>query len=125
MGQRSEASPPAFEDTAGFGGQCGAGESIFGPSTSLLQVYILGHVPPGFFEKTQRKAWFRESFNEQYLKVVQKHHRVIAGQFFGHHHTDSFRMFYDNAGYSILREQPPPPPASSFLRPFQPVVFFP
>nr|XP_020034339.1 acid sphingomyelinase-like phosphodiesterase 3b isoform X2 [Castor canadensis] len=64
-------------------------------------VYIIGHVPPGFFEKTQNKAWFREAFNEEYVKVIQKHHDVIAGQFFGHHHTDSFRMFYDNAGAPI------------------------
>lgn len=61
-------------------------------------MYIIGHVPPGFFEKTRNKAWFREGFNEEYLKVVRRHHRVIAGQFFGHHHTDSFRMFYDSAG---------------------------
>ncbi|XP_026965293.1 acid sphingomyelinase-like phosphodiesterase 3b [Sagmatias obliquidens] len=64
-------------------------------------VYIIGHVPPGFFEKTRNKAWFREGPNQQYLKVVRKHHRVIAGQFFGHHHTDSFRMFYDDAGVPI------------------------
>ncbi|XP_057556926.1 acid sphingomyelinase-like phosphodiesterase 3b isoform X1 [Hippopotamus amphibius kiboko] len=64
-------------------------------------VYIVGHVPPGFFEKTRNKAWFREGFNQEYLKVVRKHHQVIAGQFFGHHHTDSFRMFYDDAGAPI------------------------
>uniref|UniRef100_A0A2K6DEU1 Acid sphingomyelinase-like phosphodiesterase n=1 Tax=Macaca nemestrina TaxID=9545 RepID=A0A2K6DEU1_MACNE len=61
-------------------------------------VYIVGNVPPGFFEKTQNKAWFQEGFNEKYLKVVRKHGRVIAGQFFRHHHTDSFRMLYDDAG---------------------------
>ncbi|XP_070116743.1 acid sphingomyelinase-like phosphodiesterase 3b isoform X1 [Equus caballus] len=71
-------------------------------------VYIIGHVPPGFFEKTRNKAWFREGFNEEYLKVVQKHHRVIAGQFFGHHHTDSFRMFYDDAGHGDLLREPEP-----------------
>ncbi|XP_040835624.1 acid sphingomyelinase-like phosphodiesterase 3b isoform X2 [Ochotona curzoniae] len=65
------------------------------------RVYIIGHVPPGFFEKTRDKAWFRNSFNEEYLKLVRKHHHVIAGQFFGHHHTDSFRMFYDDAGTPI------------------------
>lgn len=67
-------------------------------ATLSLQVYIVGHVPPGFFEKKRNKAWFWKSFNEEYLKVVGKHHRVIAGQFFGHQHTDSFRMFYDDAG---------------------------
>ncbi|XP_062961800.1 acid sphingomyelinase-like phosphodiesterase 3b [Cynocephalus volans] len=64
-------------------------------------VYIIGHLPPGFFEKTRNKAWFRESFNEEYLRVVRQHHGVLAGQFFGHHHTDSFRMFYDDAGVPI------------------------
>uniref|UniRef100_A0A8D1M7F6 Sphingomyelin phosphodiesterase acid like 3B n=1 Tax=Sus scrofa TaxID=9823 RepID=A0A8D1M7F6_PIG len=64
-------------------------------------VYIIGHVPPGFFEKTRNKAWFREDFNKEYLKLIHKHHRVIAGQFFGHQHLDSFRMFYDDAGTPI------------------------
>nr|XP_034359060.1 acid sphingomyelinase-like phosphodiesterase 3b [Arvicanthis niloticus] len=77
------------------------GDVLSNASRDEEMVYIIGHVPPGFFEKTQNKAWFRESFNEEYLKVIQKHHRVIAGQFFGHHHTDSFRMFYDNTGAPI------------------------
>ncbi|XP_036291425.1 acid sphingomyelinase-like phosphodiesterase 3b [Pipistrellus kuhlii] len=70
-------------------------------SSAGEMVYILGHVPPGFFEKKMHKMWFREGFNERYLQVVQRHHRVIAGQFFGHHHLDSFRMFYDDAGAPI------------------------
>lgn len=63
-----------------------------------LQVYIVGHVPPGFFEKKRGKPWFRRGFNQRYLEIVQKHHGVIAAQFFGHHHTDSFRMFYSDTG---------------------------
>lgn len=58
----------------------------------------MGHIPPGFFEKKRGMPWFRSGFNERYLKIVQKHHRVIAAQFFGHHHTDSFRMFYSDTG---------------------------
>lgn len=77
------------------------GDVLSNASRDGEMVYIIGHVPPGFFEKTQDKAWFRESFNEEYLKVVQKHHHVIAGQFFGHHHTDSFRMFYSSTGAPI------------------------
>ncbi|XP_066573829.1 acid sphingomyelinase-like phosphodiesterase 3b isoform X2 [Amia ocellicauda] len=65
------------------------------------KVYIMGHVPPGFFEKKRLKHWFRPQFNERYLQLVQKHHAVIAGQFFGHHHTDSFRMFYSQDGSPI------------------------
>ncbi|XP_007491519.2 acid sphingomyelinase-like phosphodiesterase 3b [Monodelphis domestica] len=60
------------------------------------KVYIIGHMPPGFFEKTRNKAWFRPNFNKRYMEIIKKHYRVIEGQFFGHHHTDSFRMFYDD-----------------------------
>lgn len=65
------------------------------------KVYIIGHVPPGFFEKKRSKPWFTAKFNEQYLKLIQKHHPVILGQFFGHHHTDSFRMIYNTDGSPI------------------------
>uniref|UniRef100_A0A667YID4 Sphingomyelin phosphodiesterase acid like 3B n=1 Tax=Myripristis murdjan TaxID=586833 RepID=A0A667YID4_9TELE len=59
-------------------------------------VYIIGHAPPGFFEKKRSKAWFTPKFNNKYLELIQKHHSVIFGQFFSHHHTDSFRMFYNS-----------------------------
>ncbi|CAL8358759.1 unnamed protein product [Arctogadus glacialis] len=65
-------------------------------SRNKEKVYIIGHVPPGFFEKKRSKPWFRPEFNQRYVDMVQKHHPVIQGQFFGHHHTDSFRMFYDS-----------------------------
>ncbi|XP_061452609.1 acid sphingomyelinase-like phosphodiesterase 3b [Rhineura floridana] len=65
------------------------------------KVYIIGHVPPGFFEKKRGKPWFREHFNRRYTEIIQKHHGVIVAQFFGHHHTDSFRMFYSNTGSPI------------------------
>lgn len=65
---------------------------------SVFKVYIVGHVPPGYFEKKRSKMWFRPNFNERYLELIQKHHAVIEGQFFGHHHTDCFRMFYSPDG---------------------------
>ncbi|XP_038613908.1 acid sphingomyelinase-like phosphodiesterase 3b [Tachyglossus aculeatus] len=65
------------------------------------KVFIAGHVPPGYFEKKRSQAWFREPFSQRYVELVRKHHGVIAGQFFGHHHTDSFRMFYDLEGVPI------------------------
>ncbi len=68
------------------------------PLFCLTQVYIIGHVPPGFFEKKRDKAWFRKEFNKRYIDLIQKHSAVIQGQFFGHHHTDSFRMFYSSNG---------------------------
>ncbi|KAM7083518.1 acid sphingomyelinase-like phosphodiesterase 3b isoform 2-T3 [Ciconia maguari] len=76
-------------------------ETLTNASRADEMVYIVGHIPPGFFEKKRGKPWFRSGFNERYLKIVQKHHRVIAAQFFGHHHTDSFRMFYSDTGSPI------------------------
>ncbi|KAM6371216.1 acid sphingomyelinase-like phosphodiesterase 3b isoform 2-T2 [Pluvialis apricaria] len=76
-------------------------ETLTNASRADEVVYIIGHVPPGFFEKKRGKPWFRRGFNERYLKIVQKHHRVIAAQFFGHHHTDSFRMFYSDTGSPV------------------------
>ncbi|XP_067862890.1 acid sphingomyelinase-like phosphodiesterase 3b [Heptranchias perlo] len=69
--------------------------------TAKEKVYIIGHVPPGFFEKRRGIIWFRHHFNKRYNEIVQKYHSVIAGQFFGHHHTDSFRMFYNHSGSPI------------------------
>ncbi|XP_078093249.1 acid sphingomyelinase-like phosphodiesterase 3b [Mustelus asterias] len=69
--------------------------------TAKEKVYIIGHVPPGFFEKKRGTSWFRHQFNKRYIEIVQKYHSVIAGQFFGHHHTDSFRMFYSHSGSPI------------------------
>ncbi|KAG7475488.1 acid sphingomyelinase-like phosphodiesterase 3b [Solea senegalensis] len=65
------------------------------------KVYIIGHVPPGFFEKKRSKPWFVPKFNQKYVDLIQRHHSVILGQFFGHHHTDSFRMFYSSEGSPI------------------------
>ncbi|KAI4894343.1 hypothetical protein NFI96_032790 [Prochilodus magdalenae] len=70
-------------------------------SKNKEKVYIVGHVPPGFFEKKRHKPWFRPEFNKSYIKLIQKYHNIIIGQFFGHHHTDSFRMFYDSSGDPI------------------------
>ncbi|XP_056364857.1 acid sphingomyelinase-like phosphodiesterase 3b [Oenanthe melanoleuca] len=76
-------------------------ETLTNASRADEMVYLVGHVPPGLFEKTRGKPWFRGGFNRRYLGIVQQHHRVIAAQFFGHHHTDSFRMFYSHTGAPI------------------------
>ena len=64
-------------------------------------MYIFGHVPPGIYERhysRQALHWFQERFNRRYLQLVQTYSDVIAGQFFGHAHTDSFRVVYDDSG---------------------------
>ncbi|XP_067852604.1 acid sphingomyelinase-like phosphodiesterase 3b isoform X1 [Heptranchias perlo] len=69
--------------------------------TAGEKVYIIGHIPPGFFEKKRGTHWFQEHFNKRYLEIIQKHSQVIAGQFFGHQHRDSFKIFYSNNGSPV------------------------
>ncbi|XP_063055153.1 acid sphingomyelinase-like phosphodiesterase 3b [Engraulis encrasicolus] len=65
------------------------------------KVYIVAHIPPGYFEKKRGYMWFRPNFNLRYLELTRKHHAVIMGQFFGHHHTDCFRMVYNAEGSPV------------------------
>ncbi|XP_043560025.1 acid sphingomyelinase-like phosphodiesterase 3b [Chiloscyllium plagiosum] len=76
-------------------------ETLSRASTAGEKVYIIGHVPPGFFEKKRGTHWFQEKFNKRYIEIIQKHSQVIAGQFFGHQHRDSFKIFYSNDGSPI------------------------
>ena len=84
----------------------------------LFQVIIFGHSPPGKYERsfqvsqggaashsktsssssTWSQHWLQERFNHRYLDFVRKYSKIIIGQFFGHQHSDSFRIFRDEKG---------------------------
>ncbi|XP_077288095.1 acid sphingomyelinase-like phosphodiesterase 3b [Arctopsyche grandis] len=69
-------------------------------------VYIVGHVPPGADERQGGapplpQTSFSEENNKRYLRLVRKFHGTIAGQFFGHLHSDSFRIMYNDLGKPI------------------------
>lgn len=59
------------------------------------QVFIIGHVPPGVFERAPGKKWFYPQFNKKYIDVILKHSDVITGHFLAHQHCDSFKVFYE------------------------------
>lgn len=68
------------------------------------KAYIVSHVPPGVFGRKVTPdgyQWFRPKFNQRYLELIQKHAPTIIGQFYGHDHTDSFKLYYDNAGVPV------------------------
>lgn len=79
----------------------------------LLQVYIVGHIPPGSDERQVSSlpnghTTFSEKNNLRYLRLVRKYSTIILGQFFGHLHSDSFRIIYNESGkvffaYLLLR----------------------
>uniref|UniRef100_UPI00359018B4 sphingomyelin phosphodiesterase isoform X2 n=1 Tax=Myxine glutinosa TaxID=7769 RepID=UPI00359018B4 len=54
--------------------------------TAGEKVHVIGHIPPGLC----RKTW---SWN--YYRIINRYESTIAGQFFGHVHTDKFEVFYD------------------------------
>lgn len=67
------------------------------------QVYIVGHMPPGSDERQDSNfhnghTTFSEKNNFRYLELVRRYSSIIAGQFFGHLHSDSFRIIYDATG---------------------------
>ncbi|XP_030372143.1 acid sphingomyelinase-like phosphodiesterase 3b [Scaptodrosophila lebanonensis] len=69
-------------------------------------VYIVGHMPPGADERHlgpqhNGQLTFTERNNKRYLELVRKYASVIQGQFFGHLHSDTFRIVYDEHGTPI------------------------
>lgn len=63
----------------------------------------MGHVPPGSTERVYGGTYteslsFTEKYNKRYIDLVVKHSNIIVGQFFGHLHTDAFRVMYDKGG---------------------------
>jgi len=71
------------------------------------QVYIVGHMPPGVDERhlgrQHNKLTFTEHNNQRYLEMVRRYAPVIQGQFFGHLHSDTFRLIYDAKGAFSMR----------------------
>lgn len=59
---------------------------------SKEKVHIIGHIHPG--GGSCLKAW---SWN--YYKIVNRYESTIAGQYFGHSHTDWYEVFYDDVTF--------------------------
>jgi sphingomyelin phosphodiesterase acid-like 3 len=60
-------------------------------------------MPPGVDERqnggiSPYHEVFQERFNQRYLRLVRKYSDIIVGQFFGHLHSDSFRIIYSDTG---------------------------
>ena len=73
----------------------------------MLQVIIFGHSPPGKFERdfssgVGGRHWWADNHNRRYVHFVREFADVIQAQFFGHQHTDSFRVFEDDRGECLV-----------------------
>ncbi|XP_013170517.1 PREDICTED: acid sphingomyelinase-like phosphodiesterase 3a isoform X1 [Papilio xuthus] len=57
-------------------------------------VYIVGHAAPGTDLRPAYNSLSVDA-NAKYLRTIRRHAKIIAGQFFGHLHADTFRVIYD------------------------------
>ncbi|XP_076068763.1 acid sphingomyelinase-like phosphodiesterase 3b [Oratosquilla oratoria] len=99
---------PAAQDPAGQFQW--AEEQLKGLARRGRKAFLIGHIPPGLFERFYQSEegfyWYQPRYNEQFNKLVANHADVITGQFFAHHHTDAFKVFYNDArkpvGFQLL-----------------------
>lgn len=64
------------------------------------KVYIVGHIPPG------GQSWSTphdtvEEIHERFLQLLIRFSNVVVAQFYGHKHTDSFRLIRSEEGKSV------------------------
>ncbi|XP_046830104.1 acid sphingomyelinase-like phosphodiesterase 3b isoform X8 [Vespa velutina] len=64
-------------------------------------VFIVGHTPPGVDDRESGTATLNERHNAKYLQVVRQNADIIRGQFFGHWHSDTFRVIYSDTGNPV------------------------
>lgn len=65
-------------------------------------MYIVGHTPPGVDEREHGVGGLKEKHNTRYLQLVRQYADIIRGQFFGHWHSDTFRVIYSDTGIFLL-----------------------
>ncbi|XP_055937861.1 acid sphingomyelinase-like phosphodiesterase 3b [Argiope bruennichi] len=78
-------------------------EGILKNSSKLSEkVYIIGHVPPGFYNRGFPGQKCGPTFHlphlESYLKILLNYSQVIVGQLYGHLHVDMFQVYQYNTG---------------------------
>lgn len=75
-------------------------------------MYLVGHIPPGSDERQRNPGAderqrgpvpiaYSSYHNRYYLQLVRKYADTIVGQFFGHLHSDSFRVMYSEQGKQV------------------------
>ena len=81
------------------------------------KVYLFGHVPPGMFERSRETSWFYPHFNTKFVQFIVNNSDIIAGQFFAHQHSDSFKLFYVQKYDAAVDEETQVPVAVMYLAP--------
>lgn len=61
----------------------------------------MGHTPPGVDDRRSSAAVLSERHNTKYLQLIRQYSDIIRGQFFGHWHSDTFRVVYSDTGTCV------------------------
>ncbi|KAM9959597.1 hypothetical protein ACTFIR_000680 [Dictyostelium discoideum] len=80
-------------------------ETLANASLAGERVWIIGHVPPGYNEKYDVFN-FHKQFNDEYLFSFSQYSDIIEFHIYGHEHTDTFRLFYDDPNDHINDIEP-------------------
>lgn len=59
---------------------------------------IIAHIPPGMFEKHRSWRWYFPEYNNRFNEILRAHATVISSVNTAHHHTDSFKILYNENG---------------------------
>ncbi|XP_070580250.1 acid sphingomyelinase-like phosphodiesterase 3b [Ptychodera flava] len=65
------------------------------------KVWVVAHIPPGHPEKSLSPPWFYPEYNARYTGIMEKYADIIVGQFYAHHHSDHFKIYYNQDGEPI------------------------
>uniref|UniRef100_A0A023FSH5 Putative acid sphingomyelinase ixodes scapularis acid sphingomyelinase n=1 Tax=Amblyomma cajennense TaxID=34607 RepID=A0A023FSH5_AMBCJ len=69
------------------------------------KVFISGHVGPGYFSRAlvgqPASVAFFEDINDRYQDLIAQYKDVVAGQFFGHQHSNGFVVLSDKNGAPV------------------------
>ncbi|CAH1183777.1 unnamed protein product [Ceutorhynchus assimilis] len=73
---------------------------------NMQTVYLVGHVAPGWDERQKglfhpAHGAYTDYHNQKYIDIVRNYSAIIVGQFFGHLHSDSFRVIHDRNGRPV------------------------
>ncbi|KAF7478749.1 acid sphingomyelinase-like phosphodiesterase 3a isoform X2 [Marmota monax] len=65
------------------------------------KVYIIAHIPVGYLPFSSGITAMRQYYNEKLIDIFRRYSNIIAGQFYGHNHKDSFMVLSDKKGSPV------------------------
>ncbi|KAH3787782.1 acid sphingomyelinase-like phosphodiesterase 3b [Dreissena polymorpha] len=74
--------------------------TLVNAKTSNEKVLITAHISPGVHTPSSI-LWMHEKFHTPLVDILQTHADIIVGMFFGHDHSDGFKVLPDKTGTSM------------------------